>query len=1548
MELHDTDVSLPLDTSKRIHDTSHVVMLYNDESHSYDEVMTTLTEAVKCTRPQAYQFAAVVDKEGRSSIYCGEEKDCSEVVSECMRLTSKNNSKPPLKCKSMDFNVVAHQIIALDLMTWITEVVDMSDGLRRLLCLLTTGSISGLHQEWSLPFLETIIKQDTSLWKVARARSHQLFMNNILLDVYGRKNFAITFAKCYKLLIGDFLADDHEHEVSVASLSVQIFTVPSLATMLILDGNILKTCLSVFLEKLQPAKGKHGCLDFQEGISGLNISRANFILNDTIYLLRQKPIWTPEFSNSFLEAFEIFVEILKLMQGMDSVTRKTQQHIAYEPNWEPAFTLQLGMVPVIRLMLTWCCSEASILKSATHSCVFALRSLQSLKYTTVKGKTVVNHDVTSKSTSFHFALSRFLAGLLAGASKFGLNLYDLLSIEPNPDEGMIKLQLQILEYPLRSLVLSAQVNAQMWKRNGYAMQHQHYCYHNNRFVSEMADKDVLLVQVLAAVMNPDHFINAILHKYNLRSWSKGKHVDEKDKDKDAAEKESIIAKEFLLLIFHTLTERFQLGVSSVTTTQILERELIHRLSLGPIARSLVIKMLPFKDSDEEEDCPFEEIVDDVLKEVAVYREPGNIGKGVFELKEDYLARCTRYFMHFTKSEETKMVEEQRRILKKSNKEPSYYLYTPPKFTNNFQNVLKILGSHRLLKTLRTVFSIGLKGEHGYEDHIGIALLIIAVGLIETKRHREEHVQLDLDFVSLLSQEQGNERSISHLLDDLLNSNDTKDYYQVGKWVKQLFQKELEHSSTVEMEIDSEIVETVSENKDESTVRAEKARIASEQKRKMMEQINQMQKAFIQSHSKFFEIPDSEEEAADQPLEEEDSSYPVAIGNKKSSVEDEALSILCILCQDKEPIGGENFFVATSFINRSRLAETCSEEGNAQFMPELTKPNMLNVSSCGHVVHIQCWEKYYSSVSESDTLLFQRRLKSNIDSSQDEYLCPLCKSLCNSVLPLLPRVSYNVSSDDNASQDMSIGEILAYLEKFSVEMSNASKHSAESATLQATDDSDKSTIPVFNKFSPDSEQLPPGASSDSLMALFAKRVMKVYSRDMETKPSQHSLPYLWMTCSFTLQAYECSSRMEGINVFSTLSERQDQFLRALVQYLANFSVVYFEVYEPLETFSNVLFNFFCSADSELSILEGDIFGIMISLRLVISCIQNIFPDKEPKLVNTSTSLIDDVVFKICLLANLVKIYLTVPALSSNIDKEDLENITEEENVVKSWRYIQHLVGNDNTGQVDSSDLKNHVIQSLLPFMRCSAIFFHYLTGVKFPDTLSEEFVYDEMKLLLKYLNCSDDIEHIFSPDIFTSDSSVKTLLERWCSHKNVLNRTTAKITPHCFMVSRNLVPLPKDYSTLINRVSGFMCPTFANDSSRSPALCLICDKIFCSQCHCCVTEEPGSNRRIGACSKHAIECGAGIGIFLHIRDCQVLLTHNHSKGLFLPAPYLDEYGETDNGLNRGNPLFLNEGRYRNLQQLWLRQKIPETVGQSMGSKNHPSFPNTAILQNWYQI
>ena len=48
------------------------------------------------------------------------------------------------------------------------------------------------------------------------------------------------------------------------------------------------------------------------------------------------------------------------------------------------------------------------------------------------------------------------------------------------------------------------------------------------------------------------------------------------------------------------------------------------------------------------------------------------------------------------------------------------------------------------------------------------------------------------------------------------------------------------------------------------------------------------------------------------------------------------------------------------------------------------------------------------------------------------------------------------------------------------------------------------------------------------------------------------------------------------------------------------------------------------------------------------------------------------------------------------------------------------------------------------------------------------------------------------------------------------------------------------------------------------------------------------------------------------------------GAFLSAPYVDEYGETDDGLRRGNPLRLDAEKYAEVNKMWLLHEIPDKI------------------------
>ncbi|RXG69509.1 E3 ubiquitin-protein ligase UBR2 [Armadillidium vulgare] len=111
------------------------------------------------------------------------------------------------------------------------------------------------------------------------------------------------------------------------------------------------------------------------------------------------------------------------------------------------------------------------------------------------------------------------------------------------------------------------------------------------------------------------------------------------------------------------------------------------------------------------------------------------------------------------------------------------------------------------------------------------------------------------------------------------------------------------------------------------------------------------------------------------------------------------------------------------------------------------------------------------------------------------------------------------------------------------------------------------------------------------------------------------------------------------------------------------------------------------------------------------------------------------------------------------------------------------------------------------------------------------------------------------------------------------------------------------------------------------MCLTCGKMLCSQSYCCQMELPeGSEPMVGACTFHANFCGAGVGCF--------------PQSCFVTPPYLDEYGEADHGLKRGNPLRLDETSYSRLHNMWLSHSVPDVIAHTTeGTSN-------VMLTEWF--
>ena len=153
----------------------------------------------------------------------------------------------------------------------------------------------------------------------------------------------------------------------------------------------------------------------------------------------------------------------------------------------------------------------------------------------------------------------------------------------------------------------------------------------------------------------------------------------------------------------------------------------------------------------------------------------------------------------------------------------------------------------------------------------------------------------------------------------------------------------------------------------------------------------------------------------------------------------------------------------------------------------------------------------------------------------------------------------------------------------------------------------------------------------------------------------------------------------------------------------------------------------------------------------------------------------------------------------------------------------------------------------------------------------------------------------------------------------------------------LIPLPYRFTELWSEVkSRFESkhPEDSEDQKRfEPALCLLTGRLLRAG-----YKPPDSDVAVGECTLHAQASGTGIGIFLLVERCSVLLMRDGHAAMARPF-YVDSHGEDDQGLRRGRPLFLDAQRYQALEQLYATHRIASEVARLRMS-------NRGVLREYY--
>uniref|UniRef100_A0A671XZP6 E3 ubiquitin-protein ligase n=1 Tax=Sparus aurata TaxID=8175 RepID=A0A671XZP6_SPAAU len=1523
---------------------TYYCMLFNDEVHTYEQVIYTLQKAVNCSQKEAVSFATTVDRDGRKSVRYGDFQFCEQAKSVIVRNTSRQSK--PLRVEVMHSSVVAHQCFALKALSWLGQVIQYSDGLRRVLC--QVGLQAAAEAENS-SLVDQLMLNDSKMWKGARNIYHQLLMNSLLMDLKYKKIFAIQFAKSYERLQCDYVRDDHDREFSITDLSVQIFTVPSLARMLMVEENLMKTIIKTFVDHLRH-RDLQGRFQFDRYTAqqAFKFGRVQSLIGDLKYVLISRPSeWSDQLRIKFLEGFEAFLELLKCMQGMDPVVRQVGQHIEMEPEWEAAFTLQMKLTHIISMIQEWCSTDERVLIEAYRKCLSALSHCHSSLpdgeqpiSLSLAGHCVetFRYQVSQDKVSIHLPVCRLLAGLhvLLSRTEVASRFPEQLPL------GELSPPL-LIELPLRCLVLCAQVHAGMWRRNGFSLINQIYYYHNVKCRVEMFDKDVIMLQVGASMMDPNHFLMIVLSRFELFHIFSSADCRKRyrEANKDVVQQNNTLIEEMLHLIIMVVGERYVSGVGQVEAFDEVRREILHQLSIRPMAHSELVKALPENGNKE---TGLERVIDSV----ASFKSPGVTGRGLYELRPEWNKHFNLYFHHYSRADQSKAEEAQRKLRRQNGEDTGKHTCLshtppcppplPPPLCPLFGSLVNLLQCDVLLAVEGAVLQWAVEPSGGgwTESMLQRVLHLVGVALLEEHQQLENSSGDDdvtFNYTSKITrpgEAPSTSGSVLALLESLQNAPHLEVHKDMITWILKMvtniktMRERTSSASTVTISQGQGPEETV-RDKDKAE-RKRKAEMARLRREKIMAQMSEMQKHFINENKELFQQSLEELEASTSAAADLDPSCvsQVCVGPRRVGGAERRQLVTCILCQEEQEVRGHGrAMVLAAFVQRS----TVLSKNRRRNLPDpehhdplFMHPDMslgIHTASCGHIMHATCWQRYFEAVQLKEQRRQQRlRGHTSYDVENGEFLCPLCECLSNTVIPLLDtltRLSRFHFSVDHPSLE-------AWLKTTNQQI--AALHFAHrkqsDGQSPVNDVSSDVTVSLRNPFS---------SSISEMITTFS---MSTYKVGLKVNPNEqdHRVPVLiWSTCAYTIQSIERLLMDEEKPLFGSLPCRQDDCLSSLTRFSSSCWTA-----APVTTTHTHFIRLLAALvpDSQVEntpcILDIDMFHLLVSFITYVQLPVHLDQSGRSGVDSAHLHLLHLVT-----VAHLVQVLLTSTTEEVCMDQDSLAT-EEEELTCQLYNTLRKHLGSVLPEVTSGWQLFHCVKVGVLPFLRAAALFFHYLNSTAPPADLLVAGP-GQWEALCSYLSLPANLLQLYQ--------SQHTLLEPWCCHPGVRqNLQGGGVIVRFPRESNRLIELPEDYSVLINQASSFTCPRSGGDKSRAPTLCLVCGSMLCSQSYCCQTEVDGED--VGACTAHTFTCGAGLGLFLRVRESQVLFVAGKTKGCFYPPPYLDDYGETDQGLKRGNPLHLCAERYRKIERLWRQHGIAEVIGHAQEANQ------TLVAIDWQHL
>jgi len=680
-----------------------------------------------------------------------------------------------------------------------------------------------------------------------------------------------------------------------------------------------------------------------------------------------------------------------------------------------------------------------------------------------QGYRVVEFSVEQGSLSFHHPLhytlswllecgkaSRRTISALQDATRMILSPLHESSLGPrdaaiktallSPDDALLAL----FDYPLRVCAWLAQMKANLWVRNGMSLRHQMVQYKSVAHRDVGHQRDLFLLQTALVACDPVRVLASMIDRFDLTDWMTKNYVTP-----DFCDDSQMLdmAEDFIYLLINLLSDRDALTADQddpESQLLTLRKDIAHTLCFRPLSYSDLCARLTERAQDHER-------LQDVLDTMTRFRPPEGLhDSGLFELKEEYLQELDPYNSHFTKNQrdEAENIYKQW-MAKKLNKTPEDIVLEPklhPIRSEAYIDLCAVVHTPLFADVIHK--SLGFVA-HGHKSKTGLSTsrveaflqIVLQLALIATLEDNTlEDEQSGNSFVQNaitlpLSSASADGSTIISLLHKIWLMEEFTACRSKIRHVLRLFNQKRPHSfvmATRHLDFPSGRFDTASPANVESELEAKKKQ-AMERKARVMAQFQQQQQNFMDKQG----VIDWGEE--DLPPDEElPSSTETRLWKYPSG--------LCIQCREDTTdsrlygtfamIGDAHVLRQTDVTDADFVAEASTVPQDLDRSLEDKRPfgvsgaNHVQVkrltadgteivtdyqglgkgwprdytmkgpvsTSCGHIMHFTCFENYYQSVSRRHAQQVSRNHPERIPLK--EFVCPLCKALANTFLPIV--------------------------------------------------------------------------------------------------------------------------------------------------------------------------------------------------------------------------------------------------------------------------------------------------------------------------------------------------------------------------------------------------------------------------------------------------------------------------------------------------------------------------------------------------------------------